>query len=218
MKYKLIIFDLDGTVLDTLEDLADSVNFALKMHNFPERNLSEIRDFVGNGIRHLIDLSVPENTAVTVTDSVFNTFKVYYKDHSCDRTKPYDGIILLLKELKEKGIYTAVVSNKADFAVKGLVDKYFSGLFNYYVGEKEGIPRKPAPAAVYSAIEHFSVKACESIYIGDSEVDIETANNAGLDSIIVTWGFRDEDVLKSAGAEKIVSDVEELKALISKIT
>lgn len=214
MKYKLIIFDLDGTVLDTLVDLADSVNFALKMHNLSERNPSEIRDFVGNGIRHLIDLSVPENTDAAVTDSVFNTFKAYYKDHSCDRTKPYDGIIKLLKELKEKGIHTAVVSNKADFAVKGLVDKYFSGLFTYSAGEKAGIPRKPAPDAVYFAIEHFSLKACDSIYIGDSEVDIETAKNAGVDSIIVSWGFRDKSVLINAGAETIVSDVEELKKMI----
>ncbi len=214
MKYKLVIFDLDGTVLDTLEDLADSVNFALKHHNLPKRSVSEIRDFVGNGIRRLIDLSVPDGCEKAITDSVFNVFRNYYKEHSCNKTKPYDGIIPMLITLRERGVYTAVVSNKADFAVKNLVTKYFDGLFTYSAGEKEGIPRKPAPDAVYNAIEFFGVKPEETVYIGDSEVDIETAENAGIDSIIVTWGFRNEDILVKNGAKKLISEVKELENIL----
>ncbi len=211
MKYKLIIFDLDGTVLDTLEDLADSVNYALRYHNQPERSIKEIRDFVGNGIRRLIDLSVPENCEKDISDSVFELFKAYYKEHSCDKTKPYEGIIPFLTLLKSKGLQTAVVSNKADFAVKSLVEKYFGGLFTYSAGEKEGVPRKPAPDAVFNVIDYFGVAPEDTVYIGDSEVDIETARNAGIDSVIVTWGFRDADMLVQSGAKKMVSDIQGLK-------
>ena len=211
MKYKLAIFDLDGTVLNTLEDLCDSVNFSLRTHNLPERSLSEIRAFVGNGIRRLIDLAVPENTDVQVTDSVFEAFKTHYKEHSSDNTKPYNGITELLRELKKKGILTAVVSNKADFAVKSLADKYFDGLFSYISGEKEGIPRKPAPDMVRNAIEFFGVSSEDAVYIGDSEVDIMTAKNSGIDSIIVTWGFRDKEILINSGAKILADDINTLK-------
>ncbi len=214
MKYKLVIFDLDGTVLDTIVDLCNSVNYALKVHNLPERTLDEIRLFVGNGIRRLIDLSVPENTKLSVTDSVFSSFKEHYKKHSSDNTKPYDGITELLGELKSNGFLTAVVSNKADFAVKNLIDEYFCGLFTYSAGEKEGIPRKPAPDMVHNAISFFGVSSGETVYIGDSEVDIKTAENSGIDSIIVTWGFRDKDELQNAGATVFADDVTELKNML----
>lgn len=216
MKYKLVIFDLDGTVLDTLGDLFNSVNFALKSCNLPERSLDEVRTFVGNGIRRLIDLSVPENTALSITDSVFDAFKAHYKEHSCDNTKPYNGITELLRELKEKGILTAVVSNKADFAVKSLADKYFDGLFSYISGEKEGIPRKPAPDMVQNAINYFGIESYEAVYVGDSEVDIMTAENSGLDSIIVTWGFRDKETLIHSGARTLAEDVSTLKEMLLK--
>lgn len=214
MKYKLVIFDLDGTVLDTLEDLCDSVNFALSSHKLPERSIDEVRSFVGNGIRRLIDLSVPDNTDTSIADSVFDFFKAYYKEHSSDKTKPYDGILPLLKFLREQGVRTAVVSNKADFAVKNLVEKYFDGLFDYAAGEKEGIPRKPSPDSVYNAIEFFGLSCSDCVYVGDSEVDIATAVNAGIDSIIVTWGFRDRDTLIKAGAENLCDDVSALKNML----
>lgn len=214
MKYKLVIFDLDGTVLDTLGDLCNSVNFALKSYNLPERSLDEVRTFVGNGIRRLIDLSVPENTALSVTDSVFDAFKAHYKEHSSDNTKPYNGIAELLVELKEKGILTAVVSNKADFAVNSLADRYFDGLFSYISGEKEGIPRKPAPDMVQNAIEFFGVSSEDAVYVGDSEVDIMTAKNSGLDSIIVTWGFRDKEILINSGAKILADDIITLKNML----
>ena len=136
MKYKLVIFDLDGTILDTLEDLSNSVNYALKNNNLTERSTEEIRSFVGNGIRLLIERSVPENTDVEVTDRVFSDFKSHYKNHSCDNTKPYDGITDLINRIKSSGALTAVVSNKADFAVKDLVFRYFDGLFDFSVGER----------------------------------------------------------------------------------
>ena len=214
MKYKLVIFDLDGTLLDTLEDLCDSVNFALSSHKLPERSIDEVRSFVGNGIRRLIDLSVPDNTDTSVADSVFDSFKAYYKEHSSDKTKPYEGVMLLLKFLGEQGFRTAVVSNKADFAVKNLVKKYFDGLFDYAAGEKEGIPRKPSPESVYNAIEFFGLSYSDCVYVGDSEVDIATAVNAGIDSIIVTWGFRDRDTLIKAGAETLCDDVSALKNML----
>lgn len=214
MKYKLVIFDLDGTVLDTLGDLCNSVNYALKSYNLPERSLDEVRTFVGNGIRRLIDLSVPENTALSVTDSVFDAFKAHYKEHSSDNTKPYDGIAELLGELKEKGILTAVVSNKAHFAVKDLADRYFDGLFSYVSGEKEGIPRKPAPDMVQNAIEFFGVSSEDAVYVGDSEVDIMTAKNCGIDSIIVTWGFRDKEILINSGAKILADDIITLKNML----
>ncbi len=214
MKYKLVIFDLDGTVLDTLGDLCNSVNFALKSYNLPERSLDEVRTIVGNGIRRLIDLSVPENTALSITDSVFDAFKSHYKEHSSDNTKPYIGIAELLRELKEKGILTAVVSNKADFAVKSLADKYFDGLFSYISGEKEGIPRKPAPDMVQNAINYFGIESYDAVYVGDSEVDIMTATNCGIDSIIVTWGFRDKEILINSGAKILADDIITLKNML----
>ena len=214
MKYKLVIFDLDGTVLDTLGDLCNSVNYALKSYNLPERSLDEVRTFVGNGIRRLIDLSVPENTASSITDSVFDAFKAHYEEHSSDNTKPYNGITELLGELKEKGILTAVVSNKAHFAVKSLADKYFDGLFSYISGEKEGIPRKPAPDMVQNAINYFGIEPYEAVYVGDSEVDIMTAKNCGIDSIIVTWGFRDKEILINSGAKILADDIITLKNML----
>lgn len=210
MKYKLAIFDLDGTVLDTLNDLADSVNYALKKNHFPERSLDEIRSYVGNGIRLLIDRSVPEFTSYESIDKVFNDFKLYYSEHSCDKTRPYDGIVELLNCLRQNGIITAVVSNKADFAVQTLVNRYFNGLFDYYAGEREFVAKKPAPDSVYDVIYHFNFSFSDAVYIGDSEVDIQTAYNAKIDSVIVDWGFRDRDFLINSGASVVLSSVDEL--------
>lgn len=210
MKYQLAVFDLDGTILNTLEDLCDSVNYALAAADFPERTLEEVRNFVGNGIRKLIDRAVPEGTAEKQADKVFAVFKEYYGEHCADRTKPYEGITELLWELKKSGIRLAVLSNKADYAVKILCDKYFSGVFDAAYGAREGIDNKPAPSAVYSLLEELSVDKENAVYIGDSDVDIKTAENAGMDMIIVEWGFRDKRFLLQNGARNLVSSPEEI--------
>lgn len=214
MKYKLIIFDLDGTILDTLDDLTASVNFALHINSLPSRTIEEIRSFVGNGIRLLIERSVPEDTSSQVLEKVFADFKAHYKLHSNDETKPYDGITELLKSIRNKGVKTAVVSNKADFAVQDLVKIHFDGLFDFAVGEREGIERKPAPDSVFEVINLSSISKEESVYIGDSEVDIFTADNASIDLIAVSWGFRDKDMLIKNGAVTIADNVNELSRLL----
>lgn len=211
MKYKLVIFDLDGTILDTLEDLSISLNHALSVNGFPERTYDEARRFVGNGIRKLIERAVPENTSAEDTDKVYNDFHRHYSEHSADHTRPYDGINDLLERLKKNGIITAVVSNKADYAVQDLCKKYFNGLFDYIAGEKSGVRRKPYPDAVIAVLEKFGVSGDQAVYIGDSEVDILTAANACIDSVIVDWGFRDREMLEENGASLIVSTIGELE-------
>ena len=213
---KLVIFDLDGTLLNTLEDLMDSVNFALERQGYPLRNLEEIRSFVGNGIRLLIERSVPENTPIEITDKCFFDFKEYYKDHSAILTKPYDGIVDLLTTLKEKGFKIAVVSNKADFAVKTLMEDYFKGLYDCAYGERAGIPRKPAPDSVLGAISEMGREIENTVYIGDSEVDVETSKNAKLPCIAVTWGFRDKEVLESLNPEYIVDSPSDILRIIER--
>ena len=216
MKYNSVVFDLDGTLLDTLGDLRDSVNFALQKNNLPERTTEEIRSFVGNGIRLLIELSVPENTPIEITDKCFQDFKEYYKDHSAILTKPYDHIIDLMKTLKSKGIKIAVVSNKADFAVKTLMEDYFSGLYDCAYGERAGVPRKPEPDGVLDAIREMGSEIENTVYIGDSEVDVVTSKNAGLPCIAVTWGFRDKKVLEDLNPEYIVDSPKEILNIIER--
>lgn len=216
MKFDSVVFDLDGTLLDTLGDLRDSVNFALEKNNLPKRTTEEIRSFVGNGIRLLIERSVPENTPIEITDKCFSDFKEYYKDHSAILTKPYDGIIDLMKELKSKGIKIAVVSNKADFAVKTLMEDYFKGLYDCAYGERAGVPRKPAPDSVFGAISEMGADAQNTIYIGDSEVDVETSKNANLSCVAVTWGFRDKEVLESLNPEYIVDSPSDILRIIER--
>ena len=205
MKYKLAIFDLDGTLLDTLEDLADSTNYIMRQYGHPERTLTEVRSFVGNGIRKLLERSAPKSTSPEEIDRMFEDFKEYYGAHCAEKTKPYEGIMDLLASLQKREIKLAVVSNKADFAVKELCEQYFSGYFDEAVGERAGIARKPAPDTVNEVLKNLQMDKKRAVYIGDSEVDVQTAKNAELDCIAVDWGFRDKDVLKMAGAETIVS-------------
>lgn len=216
MMFEAAVFDLDGTLLDTLGDLRDSVNYALEKNGFPKRSTEEIRSFVGNGIRLLIERAVPENTSTVETDKCFADFKVHYADNSAVLTKPYEGITALLKELKKNGMKTAVVSNKADFAVKSLIDVYFPGLFDCVLGEREGIRRKPAPDSVFAAIKQIGADIKKCIYIGDSDVDVMTANNSGLPCIAVTWGFRDKDVLEKLNPEYIIDTPEKISEIILK--
>jgi len=210
MKYRIAIFDMDGTILDTLQDLADSMNYCLKKYGMPERTVDEIKGFVGNGIRRLVEQAVPDGTDEAAMDKIYATYIEYYKDHCAVKTRPYDGIREVLKKLKDKGILTAVVSNKADHAVKKLCEEYFDGLFDYSAGDREGIRRKPYPDSVISVMEYFKATPNEVVYIGDSEVDYQTALNAGVDVIMVSWGFRDKDYLRSIGAERIIREPEEI--------
>ena len=186
-----ILWDLDGTLLDTLEDLADALNYALEQFGYPKRTLQEVRRFVGNGARRLIVLSVPEGGDV---DGVLELYCTYYDTHCQNKTKAYDGVLEALAELGRK-YPMAVVSNKPDSAVKPLCACYFPGL--YARGESADCPRKPAPDMVFKAMEAIGVERC--IYVGDSEVDVLTAKNAGVPCMSVLWGFRDREEIEAAG-------------------
>ena len=210
MKYTLLVFDMDGTILDTLEDLKITMNHALRLHNMPERTLDEIRSFVGNGIRRLIELAVVDGTSIQKIDEVHKDFMAYYEDHCADFTKPYDGINDTIAELKKRGYKTAVVSNKVNEAVLDLCDEYFPGLFDLAIGETPNVARKPAPDMVYLALNHFGVSKEQAVYIGDSDVDVATAKNSGLDMIAVDWGFRSRECLMEQGATTIISKPEEI--------
>lgn len=212
--YKLAVFDMDGTILDTLEDLKDSTNFALEKCGYPTRSYDEVRRFVGNGIRKLIERAVPEGLTVEQIDRVHEVFTEHYKVHCADKTKAYDGIKPLLEKLRASGVKTAVVSNKADYGVQELCKDYFDGLFDYAVGEREGIRRKPAPDAVNEALRVLGIDKSEAVYIGDSDVDFETAKNAELPCISVLWGFRDEEFLREKGATLFVHDPAEIYDII----
>ena len=208
--YKAVIFDLDGTILDTLDDLADSVNFALQKHGLPVRENAEIRSFLGNGMVNLVKLSAGDKAEDIA--GILADFKEYYAKHSADKTKPYDGVLETISALKEQGVKTAVLSNKGDFAVQPLVKRYFGGLIERAQGENEaaGVLRKPNPDGVYKIMKELGVTEKETVFVGDSEVDILTAKNAGVDCVAVTWGFRDEKDLIENGAEKRISKPSEL--------
>lgn len=201
-RYDAVIFDLDGTLLDTLDDLMDAVNYALARMGWPARTREEIRQFVGNGVALLMERSVPDGTAPEATAKALAIFKDYYELHKQDKTAPYPGIPELLKSLREKGYRLAVVSNKFDTAVKGLMEDYFPGLLHAAAGENEagGVPKKPAPAMVLRVLEELGVAPERAVYVGDSDVDLQTAVNAGLPCISVTWGFRERDFLTAHGA------------------
>ena len=199
--YRAVIFDLDGTLLNTLEDLRDGVNYVLALRGYPERSLEEIRRFVGNGIGKLIERAAPEGTAEEEREEILKEFRLYYTEHCRVKTGPYNGIMDLLKSLKEHNIQMAIVSNKNDAAVKDLVKYYFSEYISVAIGECAGVRKKPSPDSVWKAISLLGVKKEQAVYVGDSEVDRATAANAGMECISVTWGFRDEELLKSLEPE-----------------
>ena len=204
------VFDMDGTILNTLDDLMDSTNFALKNNGLKERSLEEIRFFVGNGIQKLIERAVPQGTSKEVFEKVFADFKSHYKIHCADKTSYYDGIPSVIQTLRKMGVKTAVVSNKADFAVQELVEVYFTGLFDVALGEKTGVSKKPSPDMVNAALSVLGVEKEAAFYIGDSDVDFETAKNSSLDFIGVSWGFRGRKFLENLGAKNIIDSPEEL--------
>ena len=197
---KAVVFDLDGTLLNTLEDLADSVNFALRQFHCPERSREEIRRFLGNGVQNLISKSVPEGKEHPQFTQILQTFRAYYSLHCHDNTAPYPGIPELLRELKNRELKLAIVSNKFDKAVKELNSLYFGNLIPVAIGETEAVRKKPAPDTVLKALEELQCPVESAIYVGDSEVDIQTGINAKMPCITVTWGFRDEADLCKWGA------------------
>lgn len=207
MNIKLVIFDLDGTLLNTLEDLANSTNFALSKFNYPTRTIDEIRNFVGNGVAKLIERAIPDSNNNPNYEDCLSVFKEHYSLNKYNKTAPYEGIIELLKTLKESNYKIAVVSNKFDTAVKELCKKYFPNLIDIAIGENEagGIKKKPAPDTVLQALNILNIKPENSVYIGDSDVDIMTAKNSNMPCISVTWGFRDKEFLTKHGA-KILND------------
>lgn len=209
---KAVVFDLDGTLLYTLEDLKNATNYALKQNGMPERTLDEVRRFVGNGVKLLMERAVPDGADNPKFEKTFSDFKEYYEAHCNDNTAPYDGIMELLKELKLNGIKLAIVSNKLDPAVKELNQLYFKEYMTSAVGEmeEEGIRKKPAPDMVQKALKELQVSADEAIYVGDSDVDIATAKNSGLECVSVTWGFRDVEFLKEHGATNLIDEPVEL--------
>ncbi|MCR5272721.1 MAG: HAD family hydrolase [Lachnospiraceae bacterium] len=214
MKYKLAIFDMDGTILNTIDDLADSLNVVLKEYDMPTHTVEEVKNFVGNGIHKLIERAVPKGSDNETIERVFDSYNRYYKEHCAVKTKPYDGIKETIIELKEAGVITAVVSNKADYGVQSLCEDYFDGLFDFALGEKEGVRRKPCPDSVNAVMEKFKTEKKDTVYIGDSEVDFETSRNANVDVIMVAWGFRDEKTIRDLGAKTIVHKPVEIKNII----
>lgn len=203
MKYTTLIFDCDGTLLDTLTDLANAVNYALKTHQFPTRTVDEIRSDVGNGVANLMRQSLPHDVCGNEFKTYLHTFESYYSEHLQDYTVPYEGILDVVDTLKEQGYKLAIVSNKVQEGVTPLNKQYFGDRFPIAIGHRADINRKPAPDMVFQALQELGSTPEESIYIGDSEVDVATARNSGLLCIGVTWGFRDESVHQELGVQHI---------------
>lgn len=212
--YKAVVFDMDGTILNTIEDLLNATNYALAKHEFATRTVEEEYYFVGNGLHKTVERALPPDTPEDVTEAVFKDMVEYYSAHSEDCTRPYDGIIDAIKKLRERGLKTAVVSNKADFAVQNLVKKYFPDCFDEAMGETKGFALKPDRAMVDEVLRRMNIRTDEAVYVGDSNVDLATAQNAGMDCISVSWGFRTREVLEGLGAKTIIDSPEELSKLI----
>lgn len=210
MNYKTLIFDLDGTLLNTLLDLASSVNYAMRECGFNERTTDEVRRFIGNGVAVLIRRAVPDGTPEEEYKRALDIFKTHYKENSRNNTAPYDGICDLLRKLKEDGYNLAIVSNKVDFAVKDLRDEFFNGLIDVAIGDSDATRTKPEPDMVYKAIEELGADKYSCVYIGDTDVDIETAKNSGMDCISVSWGFRTREELEGYGAGMIADCAEDI--------
>ncbi len=215
MGYTTVIFDLDGTLLDTLDDLTNSVNYAMNKMGWKERTKKDVRSFLGNGIRVLMKKCAPLDISEDDFEEAFIYFREYYDIHNQDNTRPYEGTIELMKHLKDKGIKMAIVSNKVQSAVDTLKDKFFSDVIEYALGDSPDIARKPAPDSCYKVMELLGSSKEETVYIGDSEVDLATAKNAGLDCIAVLWGFRDEDFLIEQGAKVFANKPADIERMVT---
>ena len=214
-RIKAVVFDLDGTLLNTLDDLAGSTNAALMQNGLPSRTVDEVRSFVGNGIANLIARAVPgQGKEHPKFQAVLDAFVAHYAQHSKDQTQPYDGILEALDTLEEEGIKLAIVSNKIDFAVKQLSALYFGGRMQAAIGDDPSRRRKPAPDSVFAALKQMDINPEEAVYVGDSDVDVFTAHNAGLPCCAVTWGFRSEESLVAAGADLLAHTPQEMVSLI----
>ncbi len=212
--YDTAIFDLDGTLLNTLDDLAASTNHALTSFGMPRRTRDEVRQFVGNGILNLIRRAVPDGSSDKLVSAVYDAFNEHYAAHSLDRTAPYPGVTQVLNHIRASSMRCCVVSNKGDYAVRPLVEHFFPGSFEFACGEREGIRRKPAPDTVFACMRELDVPPERCVYVGDSEVDVACASNAGIDCVIVTWGFRDEDYVRSRGGQTFARTAAELEHLL----
>ena len=214
--YDTVIFDLDGTLLNTLEDLADAVNFVMRANQYPERTVEEVRCFVGNGIRRLMEQAVPKHVIGEEFERVFEEFKNYYTEHCQIKTCAYEGIMPLLSCLYEKRYAMAIVSNKNHAAVCELNDIYFKEYINVAIGQKDGIRKKPAPDTVIQALKELGKDKEKAIYVGDSEVDFATAKNSGMDCALVTWGFRTVEELAEFSPTAFIDKPEELLGVLEK--
>ncbi len=204
MKFKTAIFDLDGTLMNTLDDIRDSINYMLKEFSYPERSYNEIRSFVGNGMQHLVEQAVPSGLSDSQVQDCLSVFLKHYDTNMENKTAPYSGVIDVLKTLRQNGIRTAVVSNKFDEGTKLLCKKWFPEIIELALGESKTVSKKPAPDMVYEAIKQLGVEQSSALYIGDSDVDANTAKNANIPFLGVSWGFRDKELLVSLGAIEVV--------------
>ena len=212
---KAVIFDLDGTLLDTLQDLGDSLNRMLVHFGYPTHSYEAVREMVGNGATVLTLRAIPGGEENPNAEECIAYFRANYNDKSNKKTKPYDGIIELLDRLKEKGIYTAVVTNKPHHAATAICEGFFGNKLDMVIGDREGVRRKPYPDSVFEVMEKLGAK--EAVYVGDADTDIEVAKNAGLPSVSVTWGFRDREFLVDHGADLLVDDASELARELAKL-
>lgn len=213
MKYKSYIFDLDGTLLDSLTDLAASCNYALRINNMPERTIDEVRMFVGNGVRKLMERAIPYGDRNELFQKTYTDFRDHYLIHNLDHTSPYNGIINMLKSLKDDGCNIAVVSNKFYAATQELVNHFFGDYVSVAIGERDNIRKKPSPDTVFEALRQLNVEKDGAVYIGDSDVDVMTAKNCGMPCISVLWGFRDKKFLIEHGANVFVEKPSEILLL-----
>ena len=214
MKYTTIVFDCDGTLLDTLTDLRNAVNYVLRAHDLPERSVPEVKAALGNGVAHLMRQSLPDSISEAEFNTYLDEFKIYYGEHLQDYTAPYPGMLDVLDTLRAKGYKLAIVSNKIQEGITPLNNEYFGDRLPVAIGERPGLQRKPAPDMVLQALKELNSSQDESIYIGDSEVDVATAKNSGLLCIGVTWGFRDEQLHKDLGVKYIARKAEDIVTII----
>ena len=214
MKYKAILYDMDGTVLDTLADLTAAVNHSLTVFGFPPVSAAQVRRSLGNGAKRLINCCLPEGADEARSEELLEYYKKYYDAHCCIDTAPYEGIVPLMEKLLDAGVKQAILSNKPHSAVQPLAEKFFSGLLDFALGESETVRKKPDPSGLLNATERLGFSVHECLYVGDSEVDVQTAKNAGMDCVAVSWGFRDRPELEAAGAQMIADSVKELEEII----
>ena len=214
MRYQTAIFDMDGTILETLEDMCASVNVTMDHVGYPRRTMDEVRRFVGNGAAKLIERCMPAGAEDPRYPAALEFYRAYYDAHAQIKTGPYPGIPELLNQLSREGVRLAVVSNKPDEAVRALTERYFPDVFPVAIGNRDGWATKPAPDSVYEAMRLLGAQRESTVYVGDSDVDVDTARNAGLESIIVTWGFRDEDFLRAHGAQHLAHNADELYEML----